>query len=127
MPFSFSAFLTRKTSPGLSSTRTMRAVFDAIDSLLGRDHELEVGALPELRIHPNAPPEALHHVLAERQADTGAGGLLSIQAVKHAEDFLRILRFDADAIVLCRKNPLPQVILPGRDVNLRGLLAPVLD
>src|SRR2546427_5169308 len=116
MSFSWRAFLTRRTSAGLSSTSTMLAVLNVwlIDLVLGRDCEFEVGPAPRLRLHPNASPEALHHLPANRQTDAAAGVLPAIQPVKHAKNLLRTLRVDADAVILDRKNPFPLVLRPGR-------------
>src|SRR5712692_2749363 len=82
MPFSWRAFLTRRTSAGLSSTSTMLAVFNVwlIDLVLGRDCEFEVSPVPWLRLHPNASPDAIHHLPAQCQTNTAAVVPPAIQA-----------------------------------------------
>ena len=61
----------------------------------------------------------LDDLLADRQADAGAGELVSlVQPLEHAEDPLEVLRVDPQPVVLHREEPLPVAVLRGRDVHL---------
>src|SRR5580692_10250132 len=62
--------------------------------------EVKVGALAELRFHPDSAPVARHHFLADRESHAVAGALRSrMKAPKNAEDLFGILGFDTDAVV----------------------------
>src|SRR5882672_10274277 len=62
---------------------------------------MEAAALARRRFEPDAAAVAVDHLLADGEADAGAGvPALVVQALEHHEDALEILRLDADAVVL---------------------------
>jgi len=74
--------------------------------------ETESGPLGRLRIDPDAAAVPFHDLLAEGQADAGAGVLFpTVQALEDDENSLRILGVDANAVVAHGEGP-------GRAVGL---------
>src|SRR5258706_2354810 len=74
------------------------------DSFTGSKHlwqrEPEGAAPARFGFDPDAAAVAVHHLLADRQADAGARVLaLVVQALEHHEDALEVLHLDADAVV----------------------------
>src|SRR5690606_23413819 len=93
----------RRSSPGLSSTSRMSMgpfLSTMGDLLLLGQREMECGAFAGPRLDPDAAVVALDDLLADGEADPGAGILpLAVQPLEHHEDALEVLRLDADAVV----------------------------
>src|SRR6266568_2722364 len=122
------ASMTRSTSPGLSSTRRMcirRALFVASMALaVAREGELERGARAGLGLDPDPPAVALDDLLADGEADAGAGVLgAGVQPLEDDEDPVHVLRIDADPIVPDGEQPF-LAVGSGRDVDRRSHCGP---
>src|SRR5947207_15639874 len=84
-----------------SPTSTKRSI-----SLL-RQSEVERRAFAERGFHPDAAFVAGYDLAADRQAHAVAGRLVArLEHAEDAEDLLRVLRLDADAVVLHGDQPL---------------------
>src|SRR5687767_2352591 len=71
---------------------------------------------------------ALDDFLANGQADAGAGKLAPrMQPLEQTKNPVKVLRIDADPVVLDRKQPLRSGILDGADMDLRDGVAVILD
>src|SRR5207344_1466513 len=89
--------------------------------------EAERRAFARLRFHPDAASVPLRDLLADREADAGAWVLVApVQPFEGREDPLRVLRIDADCVVLHREAP-AFVGLLDADVHARGLLVAELQ
>ena len=76
----------------------------------------------------NAAAVPLDDLLADSQSDAGARKLFPfVQPLKHAENSLKILRVNSQAVILHRECPLLSAILGGRDVYLGHSRALILD
>src|SRR5574340_430848 len=105
---SLSASRVRRSSPGLSSTSRISTGLLSLTIrrllVLFRQGEDESAAFTRPGFHPDMAAVALHHLLADGEADAGPGIFaLVVQPLEHHEDALEILRLDADAVVPHRK------------------------
>src|SRR5580765_1055777 len=95
-PCSRKASRASSASWGLSSTSRIFGFM-----LLFPQSEIERRPLVRLRFRPHAAAMAVHHALHDREADAGAFELLLVvQALEHAEELVRVLHVEADAVVL---------------------------
>src|ERR1044071_2564595 len=80
---------------------------------------MELAALARGRRHPDRSAMALDDLLADREADAGAGVFPHrVQPLEDHEDALEVLRLDADAVV--GDGDLPRIALVlGADVDAR--------
>src|SRR5215813_9125486 len=86
------------------------------------NREIKGGPRAGLRFHPDAPAVALDDLLADRQADAGAGVLAAgVQALEHLEQPAGLARVNADAVIPHGELPVP-VHTPRRDVDAGGRL-----
>jgi len=83
----------------------LRATGGGIRTAVG-NRELERCTPPDFRFHPDPAAFAFDNLLAKRQADARAGNLAPMQALKHAEHPVRILRIDPDSVVAPGQNAL---------------------
>src|SRR6266496_415664 len=123
------ASITRSTSPGLSSTRRRcirRALFSSSMALtaVAREGEVELRPGAGLGLDPDPPAVTLDDLLADGEADAGAGVLgASVQPLEDDEDPVQILRVDADPVVAHLEAPL-LAMGDGGDVDRRRLAGP---
>src|SRR4051794_33363993 len=82
-------------------------------------------AAPWLRLYPNPPAVTIHNSLADRQANPSTGIFFSMKALENSKHLFQILRLDAYAIVLHRKDPFFSVFT-ARHMNERGCITTVL-
>src|SRR3954451_2292338 len=130
----FSASWAIMTSPGSSSTsRTPRGPrccsvtwFGTHDTF--RDGEPKGRTRCRLYVsQPDAPAVELHDLAAQRQPDPGAAVLVpQVEPLEDDEDPLRVLRVDADAVVLDGDDPVRVVVLGPDPDERRDILAAVL-
>ena len=79
--------------------------------------EIKSASLARRRIHPDPTAVAFHNLLAEGQANAGAGIFRpAVQPLKNNKNVLLVFRSDADAIVLDAQQPVC-FLGSGRDVN----------
>ena len=82
-----------------------------------RDGKIKSRALAHFRFHPDPASVAFDDAFADRQPDPGPGVFLArVQPLEYDENALRILRFDADAVVPDAELPCA-VPLGGRDFD----------
>ena len=111
-----------RTSPGLSSTSSTSmgmppppiGLHDcAVASCQGK---AKGRALSGLRLDRDAAAVPLDDLLADRQADAGAGELFPlVQPLEHAEDPFEVLRLDSQPVVLAPRTSTSLAAVPGRD------------
>src|SRR6185295_3578461 len=88
---------------------------------------MERRALAGGGLDPDASAVALDDLLADGEADAGAGVLLTgVQALKQHEYFLEVLGLDADPVVPDEEVTFLAVRL-GADLDLDGRRAAILD
>src|SRR5580704_8817245 len=127
------ASLVSRTSPGLSSTKRISMGVAAVSLIFMvlspfRESEIEGRAFSGIRVHPHPAAVAFRDLLAQCQADSGAGKLFSaVQALKHDENLLEILRLDSKPIVLHGEDPFVVAIFLGGDVDARRFRAAVFE
>src|SRR5258706_1488794 len=98
-----------------------------LHSFLYGNCEIEDAAPTGLGFDPDAALMVLDHLLANGQADAGAGiSSFRMQSLEHIEDLLAMSRLDPNAVVAHREHPLVAVAL-GRDMHARWLIAAELD
>ncbi len=60
---------------------------------------------PRLRFYPDLSSQFFYNLLADRQTDTRAGNLVSMQTREETENTMMVLGWDADAIVVDFNDP----------------------
>src|SRR5262245_9677714 len=91
------------------------------------NREIKSGPRAGLRFHPDAPAVALDDLLADRQADAGAGVLAAaVQALEHLEQPPGLARVNADAVIPHGELPVP-VHPPRGNVDAGGRLPAKLE
>src|SRR5690606_37450503 len=99
----------RSAATGAATERL--GVGRAVRRRLGQGEE-ECRAAARLGFRPDSTVTALQHLLADRQADAGAGVFLAaMAALENREQPRHEVRVDADAVIAHGKQPLPAVIL----------------
>src|SRR5688572_10053507 len=92
-----------------------------------RQREAEGRARAGPRLDPDAPAVALDHLLADGEADAGAGILAHrVQALEDLEDALEEFRLYADAVVFHGNLP-GDAVIPDPYVDARHLFPPELE
>src|SRR5690606_19569126 len=131
----------RRTSPGLSSTSRISTGREMLVALIGcsRSHgdgEKEGGAGSGLGLEPDPTAVALHHLLADRQANPGSRVVgPAVKALEEHENTVGIFRRDSDAVVRHGEDPLPAFQASGyvnpwgfvRSVELQRIRDEVLE
>src|SRR3990172_4706428 len=103
--------------------RANRCWSRAPPSSLGGDGKVKGRTLPRLGFHPDPAAHAFDDFFADAQPDAGARILgPGMQALEDHENSLAVLRFDANAVVVHREDPLA-LCLPGAHVDPGRLLA----
>src|SRR5579871_3212289 len=68
--------------------------------------KMEGRALARYRVEPDTSAVALDDLLTDGESDSGAGVFLdAMQALEDAEDALRVVGLDPDAVIFDRENP----------------------
>src|SRR5664279_342432 len=122
----------RRTSPGLSSTsKTVMndlGLLTVIAARGCRQREVERRAFTRLRLDGDDAAVALDDLLADSEADAGAGEFVAfVQTLEHPKDALEVARIDADAVVADREGPAVVAVARGRNVDPGYAGALVLD
>ena len=91
-----------------------------------RQRETEQRALAGCGFHPNAATVPLYNTLTNSEADARPGIGVPVEAFENAEDLLRIDRFDPDAVVSYREEPV-SFSLPGGNMDSRRIRAAILN
>src|SRR5579884_1487106 len=88
--------------------------------------ELESRPHPDRRLHPNPPAVMFDNLQTRSQADPRARQIVSMQALKHAEDSLILTLRYPDSVVTHRERPRVIAMHP-LDVNHRLARSRVFD
>src|SRR5688572_204237 len=92
-----------------------------------RQSEEERGTFFEFRFEPDTAAVTFDDLFAYRQTDPGARVLFArVQPLKDAEDPIRILRRNANAVITDRNEPFIPLVLDA-NVNPRSPLTAILD
>src|SRR3954470_4719921 len=92
----------------------------------GGQREDEGRALAELGLHGHQSTVVLDDLLADREADAGAGALAAVQTLEDDEDTRVVARIDPDAVVAHGEAPYALQVLPPHNDD-RALVAAELD
>ena len=117
---------TSSASGRLSSASRRFNRFDGDTDGMLRDGEKDGGSFSKFGFDPDSSAIAINHAFANCEANAGATVfLVAMETFENTKDFLLVLRFDTDTVVLNGKAPRDISIRRGH-VNSRRVFPPIL-